>query len=68
MSVQEPTRINKYLSEVGYCSRRAADKLIEAKLTPTSFVLSLLKDSTGKYAACVNTSITGLSACSESES
>mgnify|MGYP000019103162 CR=1 FL=1 len=25
----EPTRINKYLSEVGYCSRRAADKLIE---------------------------------------
>jgi len=29
--VQEPkqTRINKYLSEVGFCSRRAADKLIE---------------------------------------
>jgi len=29
--VQDPkqTRINKYLSEVGYCSRRAADKLIE---------------------------------------
>ena len=25
----EPTRVNKYLSEVGYCSRRAADKLIE---------------------------------------
>ncbi len=24
-----PVRINKYLSEVGYCSRRAADKLIE---------------------------------------
>ncbi|MGB5497923.1 MAG: pseudouridine synthase, partial [Maribacter sp.] len=23
------TRINKYLSEVGYCSRRAADKLID---------------------------------------
>ena len=23
------TRINKYLSEVGYCSRRAADKLVE---------------------------------------
>ena len=22
-------RINKYLSEVGYCSRRVADKLIE---------------------------------------
>ena len=29
--MQEPkqTRINKYLSEAGYCSRRAADKLIE---------------------------------------
>ena len=29
--MQQPkqTRINKYLSEVGYCSRRAADKLIE---------------------------------------
>ena len=24
------TRLNKYLSEAGYCSRRAADKLIEA--------------------------------------
>ena len=29
--MEEPklTRINKYLSEIGYCSRRAADKLIE---------------------------------------
>ncbi len=27
----EPTRINKYLSEVGYCSRREADKLIDAR-------------------------------------
>ncbi len=26
---EEKTRINKYLSEVGYCSRRAADKLLE---------------------------------------
>jgi 23S rRNA pseudouridine2604 synthase len=26
---QEETRINKFLSEQGYCSRRAADKLIE---------------------------------------
>ena len=25
----EKTRINKYLSEVGFCSRRAADKLLE---------------------------------------
>ncbi len=29
MSEPKQTRINKYLSEVGYCSRRAADKLIE---------------------------------------
>lgn len=29
MSDQESTRINKFLSEVGFCSRRAADKLIE---------------------------------------
>ncbi len=29
MSDDSRTRINKYLSEVGYCSRRAADKLIE---------------------------------------
>ena len=29
MSESDLTRINKYLSEVGYCSRRAADKLIE---------------------------------------
>lgn len=29
MSEPKLTRINKYLSEVGYCSRRAADKLIE---------------------------------------
>jgi 23S rRNA pseudouridine2604 synthase len=27
---ETPTRINKYLSEAGYCSRRAADKLISA--------------------------------------
>ena len=29
MTEKTPTRINKYLSEVGYCSRRAADKLID---------------------------------------
>ncbi len=29
MTEQKQTRINKYLSEIGYCSRRAADKLIE---------------------------------------
>ncbi|MDA0792940.1 MAG: 23S rRNA pseudouridine(2604) synthase RluF [Bacteroidetes bacterium] len=30
MATEEGVRINKYLSEVGYCSRREADKLIEA--------------------------------------
>jgi 23S rRNA pseudouridine2604 synthase len=30
MSETTETRINKYLSEVGYCSRREADKLIDA--------------------------------------
>ncbi len=30
MEDNKSTRINKYLTEVGYCSRRAADKLIEA--------------------------------------
>ena len=29
MDELQSTRINKYLSEVGYCSRRAADKMIE---------------------------------------
>lgn len=29
MSEEKLTRINKYLSEIGYCSRRAADKLID---------------------------------------
>lgn len=31
MKENEGVRINKYLSEIGYCSRRAADKLIEEK-------------------------------------
>lgn len=29
MTTNPPIRINKYLSEIGYCSRRAADKLID---------------------------------------
>ncbi|NJX17025.1 S4 domain-containing protein, partial [Tamlana crocina] len=29
MSAENLTRLNKYLSEVGYCSRRKADSLIE---------------------------------------
>ena len=30
MAENKLTRINKFLSEVGYCSRREADKLIDA--------------------------------------
>ena len=29
MTMNERTRLNKYFSEIGFCSRRAADKLIE---------------------------------------
>ena len=29
MEAKKPVRINKYLSEIGYCSRREADKLID---------------------------------------
>ena len=29
MAEENLTRINKFLSEAGYCSRRAADKLID---------------------------------------
>ncbi|HAQ53632.1 MAG TPA: 23S rRNA pseudouridine synthase F, partial [Flavobacteriaceae bacterium] len=29
MEPKAGTRINKYLSEIGHCSRRGADKLIE---------------------------------------
>lgn len=35
----EPVRINKYLSEIGFCSRREADKLIDAnKITVNGIV------------------------------
>lgn len=38
----EKTRINKYLSEVGYCSRRAADKLLEeGKITINGIIPEL---------------------------
>ena len=31
MEETQAVRINKYLSEIGYCSRRAADKLIQER-------------------------------------
>ena len=39
MKEEQSTRINKYLSEVGYCSRRVADKLInEGRVTINGIV------------------------------
>lgn len=38
------TRINKYLSEVGYCSRRAADRLIEQSKVKINGKIALLGD------------------------
>ena len=32
---QKGIRVNKYLSEAGYCSRRGADKLIEQGIVPS---------------------------------
>ena len=31
MSADQPKRLNKYISDTGFCSRREADKLIEQK-------------------------------------
>ena len=42
MSTTELTRINKYLSEIGFCSRREADKLIEqGRITINGEVLEM---------------------------
>jgi 23S rRNA pseudouridine2604 synthase len=38
------TRINKYLSEVGYCSRREADRLIEKGLVKINDKIAVLGD------------------------
>ncbi|MFZ4102185.1 MAG: S4 domain-containing protein, partial [Sphingobacterium thalpophilum] len=39
MEDPKSTRINKYLSEIGFCSRRAADKLIvESRVTINGLV------------------------------
>ena len=36
MENDEGIRINKYFTQVGYCSRRAADKLIDAGAVKTA--------------------------------
>lgn len=48
MQPDSTTRINKYLSEVGYCSRRAADKLIEEKRVTINDVVPEMGTKIGK--------------------
>ena len=49
------TRINKYLSEVGYCSRRAADKLIDqGRVTINGKVPEMGTKITGSDEVCVD--------------
>lgn len=52
--MQEPVRINKYLSEAGVCSRREADRQVEAgNVTIDGVVASMgakvLPDQTGSF-------------------
>ncbi len=42
MKNDQPIRINKYLSEIGFCSRRAADKLIEEQRITVNGELPLM--------------------------
>ena len=48
MSEGELTRINKYLSEIGFCSRRAADKLIEEGRVKINGVIPEMGTKVGK--------------------
>ena len=52
MTENQLTRINKYLSEVGYCSRRVADQLIsEGRVT-----INGVKAEMGTKISCTNNS------------
>ena len=42
MEENNSVRLNKYLSESGYCSRRAADKLIESKQLKVNGVIAVM--------------------------
>ncbi len=42
-----PTRINKFLSEIGYCSRREADKLVEQKRISINDRIAVMGDKIG---------------------
>ncbi len=53
--MEQAIRINKYLSEVGYCSRRAADKLIEqGRITINGAVPEKGTKITAKDEVCVD--------------
>ena len=55
MSNKEAVRINKYLSEIGYCSRRAADKLIEqGRVTINGEVPEMGSKISSEDQVCVN--------------
>ena len=48
-------KINKYLSEIGYCSRRAADKLIEqGRVTINGEIPEIGTKISGEDQVCVN--------------
>ena len=52
------TRINKYLSQSGYCSRRQADKLIEEKRVPIDGKIAVMGDKVSDLQkVCVDGSI-----------
>lgn len=55
MEDQSSTRINKFLSEAGYCSRRAADKLIEeGRVTINGLVPEIGTKITSEDEVCVD--------------
>ena len=55
MNNKKLVRINKYLSEIGYCSRRSADRLIdEGRVTINGIVSELGTKVTSEDKVCVN--------------
>ena len=58
MSEEKGTRINKYLSEIGFCSRRKADLLIEQERIKVNGVYAVMGQKvTGQEEIQVNNKI-----------
>ena len=58
MSEEKGTRINKYLSEIGFCSRRRADLLIEQERIKVNGVYAVMGQKvTGQEEIRVNNKI-----------